>query len=360
MELVQDTEGFLKAEQINAATDPEVPPKNTLDKLLSVEELVGTQFSTDHRVETKKIQQLSVEETTRQVIAHRWRWKSGLEAVGVASSSSGKAFEQYVGAGLYACGLPLKHSLEVIDGATGKVVREVDLVGCHLGRLVCIDIKLPGADEHLKGTQLADIAEVAHSLGGQAALAIAVRPGWQKDDKLNRLAEALRVKLVTQSEAARIFSAIANLVDPRLTPAPSVLAAEQQLQAHQARGNAVLSDGSKVVATTAASGALHLLTQLEQMCTHQKRCWALVQLLGGQYYLGISKKSEFAPPQQAWPRLTLRLQEELIKISSTPDIVVNASDAWIYSQFSLKLGVSQAILQTKLEKLFYAARTTEG
>jgi len=145
---------------------------------LTVDDLVATQFSADHGITTQPLVPLAVDEAVGHLIARRWQASLAALAVPAPSTNNGDAFERFIGAGLQGCGLRFMHSLKVSDnGPAAKVVREVDLVGCHRGRLVCSDIKQPGAQAHLKGTQLADVAELAQWLGGRGALAIALRPG---------------------------------------------------------------------------------------------------------------------------------------------------------------------------------------
>jgi hypothetical protein len=355
-ELVHDAQDFLTVNELHSTVDTIVPPVDTLDRLLSVEDLVATQFSESHQITTQQLETLPLDEATRQVIALRWKWRDMLQTLGVFSISGGDAFERYIGAGLIACGVHVKHSLKVVDsGIEGKVVREVDLVGCHRGRLVCIDIKLPGAQDHLKGTQLADVVELAHSLGGRGALSIALRPGWPDESGTRRLAEALGVKLLTQAQAPRLFSTLLGWIDPQLTPSAAVLNAEDTLQAHQSKGNDVLSNGEVINITATERGSLHLPNELERMCAQRGESWALVQMLDqSQYLLAISKKSAHAPASSAWPKIISALHVGLSKIvlpATNGDDRLTETKLWVFGQFKAMPGVSLDELQSSIRKV---------
>jgi hypothetical protein len=356
VELVHDTHGFLTVQQLHATLDAIVPLPDTLDWILSVDDLVATQFSEAHQITTQLLESMPLDEATRQVIALRWKWRDMLQALGVACISGGDAFERYIGAGLIECGVHIKHSLKVVDSAIeGKVVREVDLVGCHRGRLVCIDIKLPGAQDHLKGTQLADVAELAHSLGGRGALAIALRPGWREDLGTRRLADALGVKLLTQAQAPQVFSTLLGWIDSKLTPSAAVLTAEMALRAHQSNGSDVLSNGDVINIMTDERGTLHLSNELERMCEQRGECWALVQMLDqSQYLLAISKRSAHAPASNAWPRVIGALHVELSKIAlpgTNGDDRLTETNLWVFGQLKPKPGVGVANLQSSIRNV---------
>lgn len=356
VELVHDAQGFLTVQQLHATLDAIVPLPDTLDRLLPVEDLVATQFSEAHQITTRLLESMPLDEATRQVLALRWKWRDMLQALGVTCISSGDAFERYIGAGLIACGVHVKHSLQVVDnGIEGKVVREVDLVGCHRGRLVCIDIKLPGAQDHLKGTQLADVAELAHSLGGRGALAIALRPGWPEDSGTRRLADALGVKLLTQAQAPQVFSTLLGWIDSKLTPSAAVLTAEMALRAHQANGSDVLSNGDVINVMADERGTLHLPNELERMCAQRGECWALVQMLDqSQYLLAITKKSAHAPASNAWPRVIGALHAELNKMAlpgTNGDDHLTETKLWVFGQLKPKPGVAVANLQSSIRKI---------
>jgi hypothetical protein len=356
-EMVHDDQEFLTVKQLSAASDAVVPPPDTLDRLLSMEDLVATQFSEQHQITTQQVRSFAMDVATRKVIALGWKWNVMLESLGVASISSGDAFERYIGAGLAACGILVRHSLKIVDsGVEGKVVREVDLVGCHLGRLVCIDIKLPGAEDHLKGTQLADVAELARSLGGHAALAIALRPGWREDAGTRRLADALGVRLLTQEQAPRLFSTMLGWIDSKLTPSAEVLEAQASLIAHQSKGNNVLSNGNIVNPTTAESGTLHLPNLIERMSEQRGECWVVVQMFStSQYVLAISKNSKYAPTSNVWPRAIEQLRITLCEFTfagTNRDTHLTETKSWIFGQFTMQPGVKLAMVLASIRAVF--------
>jgi len=353
VELVQnDASRLLSAHQLLAEVDAAIPRADTLDQLLRVEDLVGTQFSDQHRITTQDLPRLPIDQATREVIAQRWRWNIVWRTLGLGEVSGGIAFEQFIGAGLADCGVHLKSSLKVHnDDAEGKTVREVDLVGCYQGRLVCIDIKLPGAEAHAKGTQLADVAELAHSLGGRGALAIAVRPGWAEDSGTCQLAKSLGVKLLTQADAARPFSQILSWIDRMRTLSSAAQVAEQLLQAQQARGSDVLSDGRRIVATL-ESNTLHLPNEIANMAEHQKQCWALVQLAPGQYWLGVTRQSEYAPAESDWFIVEERLFALIRQVSCWYDSPP-VSKAWLTVHFKSGQGIKLATVLKEISNIFH-------
>ncbi len=349
VELVSGEDGLLEAQPLKVGTDPAVPLPDTLDRLVTVNDLVATQFSADHRITTQTLHALPVDEAVQQLLVKDWRWQASLAAlaVPVLASGNGDAFERFVGAGLRDCGVRIMHSLKVTDnGPAAKVVREVDLVGCARGRLVCIDIKLPGAQEHLKGTQLADVAELAHSLGGRGALAIALRPGWPDDPETQRLAKALGVRLLTQGQAGRLFSCLLGWIDPSLVPSSAVLQAEQQLQAHQVKGNDVLSNGRSIDTAVSENGIVHLSSVMERISERRGEPWALVVLPSSQYFLGIPKKSRYAPPAAAWLTLEPKLESALMQVvDRRRHFSFKPTKAWVLAYFFVMPGVqSQDVL----------------
>lgn len=354
VELGQNEEGFLQSSILHGTTDPVVPPRDTLERLLSVGDLVATQFSEEHHVQTQSLVGFAVDTALQSIVAHRWKWAAGLQAMQppVPTSGNGDAFERFVGAGLHDSGLRLQHSLKVNDSsASGKVVREVDLVGCHMGRLVCIDIKLSGAQEHAKGTQLADVAELAQSLGGRGAVAIALRPGWPCDPDIERLANALGVRLLTQAHAPQLFTHLLACVDKALHPSAAVLAAQAWLEGYSAQGNEVISDGSHTLAQIPEHGTLHLPTMIERMCERRQEPWGLVEMKpGGQYFLGIPKKYLPNPEAAHWPQRTEHLRQRLKSISQPWGFSFNDSKAWVMVQLTLAAGVKAQQLRSTISE----------
>ena len=356
-ELDFNEENLLEAYTID---DPVIPPPDTLDQLVPVEDLVAMQFSENHKVETQKLIAFPVDQALTAVIERGWQWKAGLAALPnpLSSISSGDAFERFIGAGLLDCGIRFRHSLKVID-ASGKVARELDLVACHKGRLVCIDIKLPGAKAEAKGTQLADIKEIANSLGGRAALAIALRPGWdapKKDtDDVKALARALGVHLYTQHDAPWLFTRMLKEIDKdsSLRPGPALLAAEAILQEIYREGSPVLSNGRLIGDTRRTSGVDHdgsipLLLEIERICEQRNEPWGIVNLNGSDFFIGIQKArlpNNFI--RQA--DYCTKLNKMFLKLHAhqNPSFDVQNTDAWIMVKLKLKQGVKQqALFQT--------------
>lgn len=342
-EMISDKQGLLDVARLHSLLDPVVPPPDTLERLLPVQDLVATQFSEEHGVTTQPVQALRVDQALTQVMARNWKWQDGLATMQppVPSKNNGDAFERFVGAGLLDSGLKLHHSLKVTDPRSAdQVVREVDLVGCHLGRFVCIDIKLPGVEEHAKGTQLADVAELAHSLGGRGALAVAVRPGWQADPNMERLAAALGVLLLTQADAPSLFSRLLQAVDRTLQPSAAVQAAEQMMQREAAQGNAVLSDGRKVQASVNESGIVAVSGLVDQIAHRRQEPWGLLQLNDSLYWLAIPKKRVPQPIASDWPSALSTLQQGLRELSRPQSrFFVRDTPAWASIQFILAQGV---------------------
>jgi hypothetical protein len=343
-EMSSDEEGLLDTVALDSQRDPAVPARDTLERLLPIGDLVATQFSDDHEISAQPVQAFCVDQALAQVMARHWKWSAGLAAVNppVASTGNGDAFERFVGAGLLDCGLKLHHSLKVTDPRNaGHVVREIDLVGCHQGRLICIDIKLPGAQEHAKGTQLADVAELAHSLGGRGALAVALRPGWKADPNTERLARALGVLLLTQADAPQLFSRLLQAIDRTLQPSAAVQAAEQMLQAKSSQGNQVLSDGNLVQASVSDNGILFVSDWAVLTARQRQEPWGLVQLSGTMYWLTIPKKQLPAATAADWPNVYSVLQQRLRELSlhhAQPN--PRDTPAWANFRFILDQGVS--------------------
>ncbi|NRT58060.1 hypothetical protein [Sphaerotilus uruguayifluvii] len=344
-ELVQADDGLLDMRAL-APGDGLVPASGTLERLLPLEEMVATQFSDAHQITTERLPaDLPVQTLVPLLLAQGWNWKTALAALPrpVACSGSGVGFEMFLGAGLQACGIAVSHSLKVMDrDQRGKVVREIDLVACHRDRLICIDIKLPGVDDHLKGTQLADVAELAHSLGGRGALAVAVRPGWPEDEGTQRLARALGVQLLTQAHAAQPFSTLLRWIDRSLTPSPGVLEAEALLQAHQQTGSDVLSDGSRVpVLKVNDSGMLHLPSMMEQLVQRRAQPWALAQIDPQRYLIGIPKKALALADQPDWPDRMNALHRLLKGCSAPGSLQFKETPGWVTAQLVMRQGLSR-------------------
>jgi Holliday junction resolvase len=346
VELCLDEQGLLDVEFLSAATEPLVPPADVLERMLKVKDLVAAQFSETHQITTQPVLPMDVAQAVEHLIHHHWHWKDALSAMAVACTGNGDAFERFIGAGLQGCGVALQHSLKVQDRIDpSKVVREVDLVGCRNGRLFCIDIKLPGEDDdHLKGTQLADIAEIAHSLGGRAALAIAVRPGWVEDPGTRRLAEALGVQLLTQAQAASIFSTLLSWIDRKAQPCASVLRAEARLKHEADKGSDVLSTGHKLHPRLSEDGVILLDQHIETLSRRRGEPWVMVQLQPGWYQIVVLRRVLAGDmPEPRWQdycgqlRDTLRpLADHDEDISVKPRAVMQAQS--LVMDFKIKPG----------------------
>ena len=363
-EMVSDEQGLLDVIRLRSLLDPVVPPPDTLERLLPMRDLVATQFSEDHEIKTQRVTALPVDQALACVMTKRWKWLDGFAALQppVPSIGNGDAFERFVGAGLLDSGLRLHHSLKVTDPrSAGMVVREVDLVGCHLGRLICIDIKLPGVDEHAKGTQLADVAELAHSLGGRGALAVAVRPGWKDDPNTQRLARALGVLLLTQADAPSLFSRLLQAVDRTLQPSTAVLAAEQMMQQEVLKGNSVLSDGRQVQASVSDNGIVAVQGLIEQIAHKRQEPWGLLQLNGTMYWLAISKKLLPAPVAADWVNVFSALQQRLRERGlSDTRLQPRDAPAWAHLQFTLNQGVKADALRRLLREILLPQPATNS
>jgi Holliday junction resolvase len=296
-ELKQDEgEGFLRTLPIDQRDDPDVPPADTLDRLMSVDDLVIAQFPGQHRCEANAVRPLPIRQAldlvfTRERGHRRWRWEALYPLLpGVQPVSGGDAFERFIAAGLESCGIRVRHSLKLLDtlesGEQTKIVREIDIVACHKGRLVCIDIKLPDAEDSSKGTQLADIADLARQLGGNAAVAIALRPGWPADPEVGRLARALQVHLLTQADAPAVFQKLVAAIDRNQQdlPLPEPLKAAQEHLADLAgQGHSVLSDRRKVKTELplSNSGRLNAIDELRAVGESRQQGWTLLLVPGG-------------------------------------------------------------------------------
>lgn len=363
-EMVSDEQGLLDVTRLNSLLDPVVPPPNTLERLLPMRDLVATQFSEDHEVTTQRVTPLPVDQVLTSVMVKRWKWLEGFAALQppVPSTGNGDAFERFIGAGLLDCGLKLHHSLKVTDPRSANlVVREVDLVGCHLGRLICVDIKLPGVDEHAKGTQLADVAELAHSLGGRSALAVAIRPGWKADPNIHRLARALGVLLLTQDDASSLFSRLLQAVDKTLQPSAAVLAAEQMMQREVLKGNTVLSDGRQVQASVSDSGIVAIPGLIEQIARNRHEPWGLLQLNGTMYWLAVPKNLLPAAVKADWPATLEKLTQRLLELSlPTGRFHARDTPAWANFQFILNQGLKADAVRALLRQMLLPQPATNA
>lgn len=348
VELGADDSGLLISTPLQAENEPIIPPASTLDDLMPVADLVATQFSSEHTITTQRLGPMpALDAWVEALVAHQWAWQASLREVSPQSpcSGNGDAFERFLGAGLKACGLNPVHSLKVNSAQSTQVVREVDLVGCVQGRLYCIDIKLPGANELAKGTQLADVAELAQSLGGRAAHAIAVRPGWSPSADIAALAKALGVRLLTQQNAPQIFSTLLAWLAPQRALPPELARAEQLLQSQARLGCTVLSTGD--LATKAqpnASGLLVVTNALRSMAQQSGKVWALANLgdpVG--YQLVVYRNSAGLPPSLNWDALLQQLFSALANVVQTtvaPALQVSAHQVvWC---FRLQHGRKQA------------------
>lgn len=302
---LEPVSNLLETRALDAATDADVPPPNALDTLLPLADLVAVQFSSIHRPSTQAVHPLPLLAILEGVQRSGWHWLQGYKDQvptdakhpAPIPTSSGDGFERFIAAGLQSCGVRVRHSLKLVDTVgSHKPMREIDVVAYHGGKLVCIDIKLPGAADTAKGTQLADIAELTKSLGGPAALAIALRPGWPENAEIARLAEVLNVRLLTQAHAPRVFTEMLGRIDAGLRLSPEVEAVESQLTAWAALGHAVLSD-SRHISPRAINdlGVLSVSTLVKEMAVRQQRCWVLCQLPGNRMLVWIDKKSPHTP-----------------------------------------------------------------
>ncbi|WP_170162379.1 hypothetical protein [Caldimonas tepidiphila] len=356
VELVTGEDGLLDAVPLQPGVDEAVPPADTLERLLPVEELVAAQFSAEHRISTQSLNAFPVDEAVRELIARRWSWAASLDALDppVRCSGNGDAFERFVGSGLLDSGLRFAHSLKVWDrGPGGKVVREVDLVGCHRGRLVCIDIKLPGAADEQKGTQLADVAELAHSLGGRGALPVALRPGWPQDEGTERLARALGVCLLTQAQAGRLFSAILERIDSGMRPGEAARRAEELLLAHQGQGNTVLSSGRVMEAGMRPErDFLKLTREMERISEQRGEPWVLVELIETEFLIGVRRKALRVTDEKALHKLEAQLHRRLDALSDGRyQFRFQSFPAWIHIQFFPRPGVKVGAITACLREL---------
>jgi predicted RecB family endonuclease len=283
-------DGLLDARALSPNTDPDIPWRNSLDRLLPIKDLVETQYPAEIEARCEALSTLHLMQVTQAAIRNRWKWKAAVEASGVHCWKSGDAFEKYVGAGLKACGLPgLGHSLKVLQG--GKSLAEMDLVCCHQGRIVCLDIKLPDTDEEAKGVQLAKVATDARQIGGTAALAIAIRPGWEPEASLEFQAAALRVKVVTQKHAESLFSEVLRLIDPALVAIDEVVEVEKLLaNTKLERGIPVLSD-LRNQPFHDEERALQLEQIARRSAEFRRRAWALTSMGDGAHRLQVDMES---------------------------------------------------------------------
>lgn len=306
MQLTLDpASNLLQTQALDAATDADVPPPDALDTLLPLADLVAVQFSSIHRPSTQAVHPLPLLAILDGVQRSGWNWLQGYKGQVSTDAKlpvpiptgSGDGFERFIAAGLQSCGVRVRHSLKLVDTVgSHKPMREIDVVAYHGGKLVCIDIKLPGAADTAKGTQLADIAELTKSLGGPAALAIALRPGWTENAEISRLAEVLNVRLLTQAHAPRVFTEMLGRIDPGLRISPEVEAVESRLKDWAAQGHAVLSD-SRHLSPHAINdlGVLSVSNLVKDMAVRQQRCWVLCQLPGHRTLVWIDKKSLHGP-----------------------------------------------------------------
>lgn len=283
-------DGLLDARALSPDTDLDVPQRDALDRLLPIKDLVETQYPLEIKATSNSLEPMDLLKVTREVIDNGWIWKPVIDAAIGPCSNAGDAFEKYVGAGLKQCGLHgLAHSVDVLQDR--RSLAEMDLVCCHQGRIVCMDIKLPDADEDARGVQLAKVATDARQIGGTAALAIAIRPGWEGQAPLDVQAAALRVKVVTQEHAESLFTRILQLIDPALKPTNDVLAVEALLASTKLElGISVLSDLRNQF-FQADDRALQLDLIARKSASYGRRPWALIALGGGVHRLQVDTQS---------------------------------------------------------------------
>jgi len=320
-ELKQDEgEGFLRTLPIDQRDDPDVPPADTLDRLMSVDDLVAAQFSEQHRCESNAVELLPMPQALEAVYSGGvWNWTKLYDLLpGVPPVSDGDAFERFIAAGLRACGVRVRHSMKLKSTVAplGQTAREIDVVACHNGRLICIDIKLPNAEDTAKGTQLADIADLARQLGGAASVAIALRPGWPASPETVRLAQALRVNLLTQDDAPAVFGKLRDAIDCRLALPEALLAVHARLERIARAGHPVLSDGRHVQTRPplVEGGWLNAIEELRALAQRRQQGWALLVIPGG-VLVWVSRKS---PHHAGCDRnQSRRLVEELEQASAT-------------------------------------------
>lgn len=323
MELSLNPESnLLQTQALDPGSDPDVPAPDALDTLMPLADLVAVQFSAAHRPSTQDVHSLPLIPILESVQRTGWNWLNGFASATLDAgakpiptpTNSGDGFERFIAAGLQSCGVRVRHSLKLHDIAgADKPMREIDVVAYHGGKLVCIDIKLPAAADTAKGTQLADIAELTKSLGGPAAVAIALRPGWPDDAEISRLASVLNVRLLTRTHAPQVFTHLLKQLDGQIKPSSEVLDAESQLMAWAQTGLPVLSDSRSLPPNSINElGLLSVGDLLQEMAFRQQRCWALARLPGGKLLVWVEKKSDHSP---AWLQVNqLHLEMELKKM----------------------------------------------
>lgn len=282
---------YLDTRVLASATDQDVPPPDALDRLVSLRELVRTQFPVDVDVNDNELEVLPTYDVVQDLMLNGWMWKPAIDdRLSAKCLNNGDAFEKFVGSALLQCGIHrVSQSLKVLEAS--RSLAEMDLVACFRGRIVCLDLKLPNADEEARGVQLAKVATDARQIGGSAALAIAVRPGWDRQPTLEAQAAALRVKVLTQDEAPRLISHILALIDPTLRPSPDVSRFETLLGRYRREsGTSVLSD-LRHLPLASEDKVLSLDAIVRKSAEFQSRPWALTAIGPHQYRLHVLLKS---------------------------------------------------------------------
>lgn len=318
---------------LDPSLDAEIPSANAIDRLLPLDDLTQTQFPADVIVKSVDIAACAMEEATRLAISSGWHWARAMKDANSGATpfnGDGDAFERFVGAGLLGAGLPvLRQSMKVYSAASNTLQAETDLVTVWNGRLVCIDIKLPSADEQAKGVQLGKALSDSRNLGGRAAQIIVVRPAWAPGDvdQLKDLCKALQVTVLTQAHSASLFTTVLALIDRTLKPSPEALAVERLLLDHQRLGNDVLSTARN---NTASDGHVVSLDGVAQKTTaYQQRPWLLIRMDEQTLRLQVIKQSALWPVGQAPANLQLRLLRLLATLKPKTSYAQVRDDKWL-------------------------------
>lgn len=311
-EYMDQGDGWIDMQPLAGAGDPELPAGDVIDRQLTLTEVILAQYPAPVSVNSKPLPVLDIVAIANAALAAHWNWPAAFRAAAgtVPVKNGGDAFEMFIGSGLALFGLNLiEQSVELVDA--GKKLAEMDLVLCRNNRLFCIDMKLPGADDEAKGVQLAKVASDARQIGGIGATAIAMRPGWPAEATSTKQAKDLGVRLLTQDDAERTFTALMQLIDPGVdVPAP--VAKVEKLLASQKTltGNSVLSHMGKLHAHSDGE-KIHLDTTVGQTALHLQRPWVLVSGSGGPLMLHVVQDSPFLKPGLDWKAIAGDLQIEL-------------------------------------------------
>jgi len=130
------------------------------------------------------------------------------------------------------------------------------------------------------------------------------------------------------------------------------LQAEVLLQAEQARGNDVLSNGQIMDTATNESGIIHLSTVMTRVSERRREPWRWSSSPAGKYLLGVPRKSALAPPAHAWPRLENQLYRMLEGLADRSRyFYFKPSPAWLIAQFFARPGVRREALVERISTL---------